>query len=129
MMIFKHLTQKLGSENFKLLKQKDAYPNEYMDSFERFSGKKFPDKKYSYRSLKDGTTNDTVEILNGHITDEEYLTRVKTRNRFNMKNIVDYHDHYLEEDVLLPADIFEKFNSESLNFYKLDPSHYFISLN
>ena len=94
-----------------------------------FLEKKFPDKKHSYRSLKDGTTNDTVEILNGHITDEEYLRRVKTQNRFNMKNIVDYHDHYLEEDVLLPADVFEKFNSESLKFYKLGPSHYFISLN
>ena len=40
MMIFKHLTQKFGSENFKLLKQKDAYPYKCMDSFERFSGKK-----------------------------------------------------------------------------------------
>ena len=35
----KHLTQEFSSENLKLLKQKDAYPYEYMDSFERFSGK------------------------------------------------------------------------------------------
>ena len=34
---FKHLTQKFGSKNLKLLKQKDTYPYEYMDSFERFS--------------------------------------------------------------------------------------------
>ena len=37
---FKHLTQEFGSENLNLLKQKDAYPYEYMDSFERFSEKK-----------------------------------------------------------------------------------------
>ena len=36
---FKHLAQELGSENLKML---DACPYEYMDSFERFSEKKFP---------------------------------------------------------------------------------------
>ena len=28
---------------------------------------------------------------------------------------------------MLLADVFEKFTSESLKFYKLDPSHYFSS--
>ena len=41
--------------------------------------------------------------------------------------MVDYHDHYLKKDVLLLADIFQNFISESLKFYKLDPSHYFSS--
>ena len=31
------------------------------------------------------------------------------RNKFEMKNIGDYHDHYLKKDVLLFADVFEKF--------------------
>ena len=44
-----------------------------------------------------------------------------------MKNMADYHDHYLKKDVLLLADVFEKFTSESLKFYKLKPSHYFSS--
>ena len=39
----------------------------------------------------------------------------------------DYHGHYLKEDVLLLADIFEKFIGTFLNFYKLDPCHYFSS--
>ena len=34
---FKHLTREFGSKNLKLLKQKDAYPYEYMDSFKRFN--------------------------------------------------------------------------------------------
>ena len=41
--------------------------------------------------------------------------------------MVYYHDHYLKNDVLLLADIFEKFISESLRLYKLDSSHYFNS--
>ena len=44
-----------------------------------------------------------------------------------MKNMIDYHDLYLRKDVLVLADVFEKFTSESLKFYKLDPSHYFSS--
>ena len=38
-----------------------------------------------------------------------------------------YHDHYLEKDLLLLADVFEKFIDMCLNFYGLDPCHYFSS--
>ena len=39
----------------------------------------------------------------------------------------DYHDHYLKKDVLLLADVFEKFINTCLKFYGLDPFHYFSS--
>ena len=41
-----------------------------------------------------------------------------------MKNMGDYHDHYLKKDVLLLADVFEKFIDTCLKFYELDPCHY-----
>ena len=44
-----------------------------------------------------------------------------------MKNMDDYHDHYLKKDVLLSVDVFEKFIDTCLNFYRLDPCHYFSS--
>ena len=31
---FKYLTKEFGSKNLEFLKQKDAYPHKYMDSFE-----------------------------------------------------------------------------------------------
>ena len=34
---FKYLIEEFGSENLELLKQKNAYPYEYMNSFERFN--------------------------------------------------------------------------------------------
>ena len=37
---FKHLVEEFGSGHLELLKQKDAYPYEYMNSFERFKRKK-----------------------------------------------------------------------------------------
>ena len=33
---FKYLTEKFGLKNLELLKQKDAYPYEYMNSFRKF---------------------------------------------------------------------------------------------
>ena len=36
---FKYLVEEFGSENLELLKQKGAYPYEYMNSFERFNEK------------------------------------------------------------------------------------------
>ena len=52
---------------------------------------------------------------------------LKNWNKFGMKNMGDYHDHYLKEDVLLLADVFEKFIATCLKFHGLDPCHYFSS--
>ena len=124
---FKYLTEKLGSKNVELLKQKDAYPYEYMDSLKRFGEEKLPDKKSFYSSVKDGTTGDNGKKLDGHVRDDDYLMCKIIWNNFNMKNMGDYHDHYLEKDVLLLADVFEKFIDTCLKFYGPDPCHYFSS--
>ncbi|XP_057302729.1 uncharacterized protein LOC130636895 [Hydractinia symbiolongicarpus] len=39
----------------------------------------------------------------------------------------EYHDLYLKSDVLLLADVFENFRSTCLEYYKLDPAHYYTS--
>ena len=71
---FKHLTKEFGLKDLELFKQKDTYPYEYMDSFKRFIEEKLPDRKYFYSSVKDGTTGDNGEKLDGHISHKDYLT-------------------------------------------------------
>ena len=71
---FKYLTEKFGSKNLELLKQKDVYPYEYMDSFKRFGEEKLPDIECLYISVKDGTAGDNGDKLDGHINNEDYLT-------------------------------------------------------
>ena len=39
----------------------------------------------------------------------------------------DYHDQYFKKDVLLLADVFEKFVNTCLKYYGLHPCHYFSS--
>ena len=95
-----------------------------MNSFERFSEKKLPDEKCFYGPLKDRTTDNNGKKLNGHITDQKYLTCNKIWNQFNMKNIGDYHHQNFKKDVLLLADIFEKFIDTCLTFSKIDPCHH-----
>ena len=48
---FKHSTQEFGFKSLELLKQKDAYPYEYMDSFKRFREEKLPEKKVFFPAL------------------------------------------------------------------------------
>ena len=48
-------------------------------------------------------------------------------NAFNIQNLGQYVDLYLKLDVLLLADVFEKFRKTSLERYKLDPAHYLTS--
>ena len=111
----------------ELLKQKDAYPYEFIASFKIFNEKKLSDKKCFYSSINDGSTNDNGKKLDSQISDEDYLMCQKVCNEFNMKNMGDYYDHNLKKDVLLLADVFETFNKTCLSFYGFHPCHYFSS--
>ena len=61
------------------------------------------------------------------ISIKDYLTCEKIWNKFKMRNMGDYHDHYFKKDVLLLADLFEKFIKTCLKYYELHPCHYFSS--
>ena len=80
-----------------------------MENFTRFNEEKLRVKKYFYRFVKDRTTGNDGENSDGQISNEDYLTWNKMWNEFNMKNMGNYHDHYLKKDVLLLADVFGKF--------------------
>ena len=124
---FKYLVEEFGSKNLELLKQKGAYPYEYMNSFERFNEEKLPARKYFFSSTKKGKIGNDGKKSDGHISFKDYLTCKKIWDKFDMKNMGDYHNHYLKKDVLLSADVFEKFIDTCLKFYRLDPCHYFSS--
>ena len=97
---FKFLIEEFGSENSELLNQKVDYPYEYTSSFERFNEEKVPARKYFYSSTKDGKIGYGSNILDGHINVKDYLTCEKIWDKFEMKTMGDYHNHYLKKDVL-----------------------------
>ena len=55
------------------------------------------------------------------------MTCKRNWDKFGIKYIGDYHDHYLKNKGLLLAVVFEKFIDTCLKYYGLDPCHYFSS--
>ena len=80
---------------------------QFMKSSLEKLAKNLSDNDFKYLTKEDGATSDKGEKLNCHISDKGYLTCKKIWDEFNMKNMGDYHDHYLKKDVLLLADVFK----------------------
>ena len=85
----KYLVEEFGSENLELLKQKGVYPYEYMSSLVRFEENEYPNKESFFSSTKKGKIGDDGKILDGHISDEHYLTCKKIWDEFDIKNMGD----------------------------------------
>ena len=113
---FGYLSEEFSGELLKLVKEKGVYPYEYMDSFKRFDENKLPDKSNFFSSLKGKC-----------ISKEEYDKAINIWNVFKKKALGEYHGLYLKTDILLLADVFQKFIKICINYYGLDPYHYFSS--
>ena len=59
------------------------------------------------------------------ISEKYYQHACKVWNEFDLKNMGDYHDLYLETDVILLANVFESFRKVCLDNYGLDPAHFY----
>ena len=56
-----------------------------------------------------------------HISDKDYLHAQKVWDVFQIRNLGEYHDLYVQTDTLLPADVFEKFGDTCIEIYGLYP--------
>ena len=110
-----------SQEKLEILKGKDAYPYEWVDDYRKFLYPRLPPKEAFYSRLNANKRNKG----NGHISKEQHEHLQNVWQIFNFKTFRDFHDHYLKKDVLLLADVFERFISTSLKYYSLDPTHYF----
>ena len=112
----KYTSEEFTGKKLSLMLQKGVYPYDYMDCFENFNQTELPIKEQFY------------SVLNSqHITNVEYDHARKVWDTFSVKTMGEYHDLYLKSAVLLLADMFESFRKTCLQYYKLDPRHYFTS--
>ena len=81
-----------------------------MNSWEIFDENTLPPKEtfYSNLNLED-------------ISNEDYKHAQKVWGLFEIKNLGEYHDVYVQSDTLLLSDVFENFRNMCLNKYKRDP--------
>ena len=106
-------TKNRFQNKISLCLRKGVYPYDYMDGPEKLLETQLPPKSAFYSKLN-----------NKDISDEDYTHAQKIWKEFGMKTMKNYHDLYLELDVLLLADVFENFREVCLDNYKLDPAWY-----
>ena len=56
------------------------------------------------------------------ITDADYAHAKRVCKDFEIKNLGEYHDLYVQSDTLLLADVFENFGYICLTIYELEPA-------
>ena len=111
-----YTSKAVKGKRLDILSKKGVYPYDFMDSFEKFNNRELP------------TKNQFFSILNDEdIMDDEYIHAKEVWDTFYIKTMGDYHDLYLVSDVLLLTDVFENFRKTWMQYYKLDPCHYFTS--
>ena len=113
---FKYKLQEFQDEKLSLMSKKGIYPYDFMDSLKKFDKTELPNKEEFYSILNDE-----------NISDEDYQHAKNVWVTFNLKSIGEYQDLYLKSDILLLLDVFEDFRKTCLQYYKLDPCHYFTS--
>ena len=111
---FKNISKYYTPEEVELIKQKEFYPYEFMDTEEKFNDTKLPPREVFYSKL-----------TGKGITEKNYKHAWNVWNTFKMKTFKDYHKFYNETDVLLLADVFENFRNLCLKIYGLDPVYYY----
>ena len=97
-----------------LLTEKGVYPYDYCNDFNKFNDTELPEKKHFYSRLSEED-----------ISDVDYERAKLIWKHFNIKNLGEYHDLYLETDVLLLTDVYENFRKQCITDYELDPAHYY----
>ena len=98
-----------------LLLRKCIYPYEYIDDWSRYDEEQLPDESDFYSGLN-------MEEISGI----DYRYAEKDFNKFDIKNVGEYHDLYVQSDTLLLADVFENFKNMCIKVCGLDPV-YFLS--
>jgi hypothetical protein len=109
-----------------LLRNKGAYPYDYMDDFDKFNDTTLPPIEFFASKMK--YHNKSFHQLNDEQRDhvkKQYERAWKIWNFFECKNLGDFHDIYLTSDVYILADVFENSRQHCLTNYGLDPVHYF----
>ena len=61
-----------------------------------------------------------------YITDVDYRHAKRVFKEFDINNLDEYHDLYVQSDKLLLADVFQNFRDKCIEMYELDPV-YFLS--
>lgn len=113
---FRVLKKYTAAEKAPLLLRKGVYPYGYISSFQKFQEADLPPIEAFFSTLR----NEGISL-------EDYTHAQTVFRECQYQSLGDYHDLYLRSDVSLLADVFENFCDICLNYYNLDPAHFYTS--
>ena len=89
------------------------YPYEYMDDWEKSMKRRYLKKNisFNYLNMED-------------ITDADYPHAKRVCKDFEIKNLGECHDLYVQSDILLLAEVFENFGNMCLKICELVPGNF-----
>ena len=109
------ITKKHFPDNFELLKEKTAFPYEWLTK-ENLLDKELPSIDKFCSSLK---------LQN--VSKEEYDKTIDIYKKLKCKNVKDYLEIYMKLDICLQSDIFNVFRNTIWNKFEIDCSKYITS--
>ena len=111
-----HVRERYGEQSqrkVELLSRKGIYPYNYLTDFDKFD-EGLPSREDFYNELDDK-----------HITDSEWDHVLNVWSEFQIETLGDYHDLYVESDVLLLCDVIGKYRKLIITEFNLDPLHFY----
>ena len=96
------------------LLRKGVYPFGYIDHWEKFNETSLPEKDdfYSHLNMED--------LINAGFAHTKRVCK-----DFEIKNLGEYHNLYVQSDTLLLADVFENFRNMCIEMYNLILQNFF----
>ena len=113
---FLHTRRHTPADGVRLLLRKGVFCYDYWDCPEKAADVRLPPRVAFYSRL----TEEGVSL-------RDYWHAVRVWQQFGIRNLGEYHDLYLKTDVLILADVFEKFRRMCMKNYGLDAAHFFSS--
>ena len=91
-------------------------PYKYMDDWEKFNETSLPEKDdfYSHLNMRD-------------IADADYTYAKRVCKNFEINNLGEYYNLYVQSDTLLLVDVFESFRNMCLIINQLDPVKFLLA--
>ena len=111
---FAYISKHFSEDQLPLLLRKGVYPYDHVDGPNVFGETRLPPIESFYNSL-----------TQQHISLDDYSYAKTIWEKFEIKFMGEYHDLYLLTDVLLLADVFQNFRTICMQYYGLDPLHFY----
>ena len=128
---FRHTDKYFTEEEQEVLRSKQHYPYEYMDSFLKTKETVPPSKEAFDSSLNSkgivfsSRKDNFDEMEPERMSDEDYIFKIMGMSK--SKTLADFTMFYVKGDTLQLADVYKNFIDVFMGLFGLDPTHYISS--